>query len=333
MARGENGQQGANYYSSPEKNIVRENYDLPLIKLAAERKDGPLRYLGLPGTEALDLLSWGHLCEYVAAVEVLPKNFQTVKHLLRTQFGAIEHRAHLGDVDEVILTNRGKSKPPQFVSTTYRQGDGYIWDFDVIFLDYFGKFLPYDRGSSVVRNRANALRRLFAIDRQDARQPWLLMLTIESQLYGRRDREQMRQFLDDSRMQSDFATQKAIDFLLDDTVRKQDQAARLVHGTMSYIIAVAASNSDVRVLPRGTILYEGANGTPMLHFAYEITPSRLLSGPHSPLSLLTSPLLRVRADHSEPWFELTPTQPPGQTESTLRTTLQFLGDTQIVRII
>lgn len=322
------------YYSSDEKDVVREKYDLPLIEAAADKKkDGRLRYFGLPGVDALDLRCWGHLCEYVAAVEVFEDKFQTVKHVLRTQFGSVNHRAHLGDVDIVILRNKSGRPATEFVSTTNLQGAGYIWDFDVIYLDYFGKFLPYDRGGATVRNRANALRRLFDRDRQDAWQPWLLMLTVESRLFGPNDKEQMRQFLLASKQGTDAETQQAIDFLLDDTVSVTEQAARLVHGTLGYIVTVAASNSDVQVSPKPTVMYRGSNNTPMLHFAYEVNPAGLLSGSHPALPLITSPLLKVRDDRSEPWFELMPTQPPSQTESSLRATLDFLGEGQINQIV
>ena len=124
------------YYSSNEKNLVREKYDLPLVKAAARRKDGGIRYFGLPGEDALIYRCWGDLCEYVAAVEFCAERFQKVKHVLRTQFGTIRHRAHLGDVDTVILKNRSGRSASDFVSTTFRQGFGYIWDFDVLYLDY-----------------------------------------------------------------------------------------------------------------------------------------------------------------------------------------------------
>ncbi len=321
------------YYSSDDKDLVRDKFDLPLVEAVARRKEGKIRYFGLPGKDALDLQCWGRLCDYVAAVEFCPETFQTVKHVLRTQFSNIRHRAHLGDVDKVILRNKSGSPPTEFVSTTHRPGAGYIWDFDVIYLDYFGKFLPYQHGGTVVRNRANALRKLFAPDRQDAWQPWLLMLTVESRLFGSSDREQMRQFLSTSKEESDEETQQAIDFLLDDTVSKNEQAARLVHGTLSYILAVAAGHSDVRVSPKPTILYRGANKTPMLHFAYEVTPAGLLSGSHPALPLLRSPLLRVRNDRAEPWFELLSSQPPGQTEAGLRATLDFLEEGQVKQIL
>ena len=331
MARSR-GRQQRNYYSSDEKNVVREEYDFPLVKAVARKKKGRIRYFGLPGVEALDLRCWGGLCEYVAAVEFSKERFQTVKHVLRTQFSSIRHRAHLGDADKVILSNTS-GNPPEFVSTTFHDDIGYIWDFDVIYLDYFGKFLPYGRGGSVVRNRANALRHLFAADRQDAWQPWLLILTVESRLFGSTDRKQMREFLTASKEETDTETIDAINFLLQNTACTDEEATRLVHGTLSYMIAVAASNSDVRVSPRPTVLYNGANGTPMLHFAYEMTPSPVLSGSQPALPLLRSPLLQVRNDYAEPWFELLPAQPPGQTDSVLRKALDFLDEDQVDRIL
>ena len=71
----------------------------------------------------------------------------------------------------------------------------------------------------------------------------------------------------------------------------------------------------------------------MLHFAYEVSPSNLLSGSNAVLPLLRSPFLRVRDDYTEPWFQLLPSQPPGQTESSLRETLDFLEEEQIKQIV
>ena len=328
------GQHG--YYSSQEKDVVREKYDLPLIEAAARQKGGQIRYFGLPGVEALDLRCWGHLCEYVAAVEVFAEAFRELKHKLSTQFGNIQHRAHLGDVDKVILKNGDPGPPTTFVSTTDKPDIGYIWDFDVIYLDYFGKFLPYNRGGRVVKNRANALRRLFASDRQDSWQPWLLILTVESKLYGSRDREQMRQFLSDSGANADNQTGSVIDFLLEeDGVPDAEQAARLVHGTLGHIVATAASNTDVAISPRPTVLYRGARSAPMLHFAYEVTPVELLSGSQHVLPLIRAPLIQVQVKsiEDEPWFKLLSAQPPGQTELSLKDALDFLDEKQVAKIL
>ena len=94
MARGR-GQVKGDYYSSEEKDLVREKYDLPLVRAAARRKEGGIRYFGLPGEDALDLRCWGSLCDYVAAVEFCAERLQKLKHVLRTQFGPIGYRAHL----------------------------------------------------------------------------------------------------------------------------------------------------------------------------------------------------------------------------------------------
>ena len=322
------------YHSSKEKNFVRSEYDLPLVKVAALRKGGRIRYFGLPGIEARDLRSWGHLCGYIAAVEKFQDRFRSVSHMLKSQFGTIDHKAHLGDVDEIILTNVswGQRPKPTHVSSTLLRDVGFIWDFDVVYLDYFGKFLPYDRGGRVVKNRAQALRHLFAVDRQDARQPWLLIITVESTLYGTQDRDQMREFLLNEGRSSGVESQGVIDFLLGDEVGPTEQAARLVHGTLSYIMATAASNSDVHISPKPTVLYRGSSNKPMLHFAFEIIPTELLSGSQDVLPLLRSPFLRVNYRGDNPIFELLPDQPPGQTDATLRATMDFLSEDLIDKL-
>ena len=71
----------------------------------------------------------------------------------------------------------------------------------------------------------------------------------------------------------------------------------------------------------------------MLHFAYEMTPAHRPLQPSLVLSLLRSPLLRVRDDLADPWFEMLPSQPPGQSEEELRAALDFLDDEQVDQII
>ena len=98
----------ARFQSSEAKDLVRERYDLPLVQAVHRRKRGPIRYFGLPGEQALDLESWGHLCEYVNAVELFPDSFRRLRHVLNIEYGHLRHRAHLGDVDHVILMNKGR---------------------------------------------------------------------------------------------------------------------------------------------------------------------------------------------------------------------------------
>ena len=66
---------------------------------------------------------------------------------------------------------------------------------------------------------------------------------------------------------------KATDFLLEESEDTVEQGARLVHGTLSHIIAFAASNSDVSVSPRPTVLYKGSRITGQcftLHMKYPL---------------------------------------------------------------
>ena len=83
------------------------------------------------------------------------------------------------------------------------------------------------------------------------------MLTVESRLFGTRDRQQMWQFLTASKEGADDETSNTLDFFIGECRLSSRKAARLVHGTLGYMIAIAASNSDVRVSAKPTVLYNG----------------------------------------------------------------------------
>ncbi len=210
---------------------------------------------------------------------------------------------------------------------------GYIWDFDVVYLDYFGKFLPYDRGSQSAQNRARALRHLFASDREDAWQRWLLIIAVESRTFGNRDRTQMREFLAAEMDGDGDDLAQVLNYLLQNGLPRPIEAARLVHGTLAYIISTAAANVDVAVQPRPTVIYAGSKDMPMLHFAYDIVPTGLLTGHQNPIPLLRAPFVTVTNPAQWPWFALSPEQPPGQTEAEVRTSLDFLEARQVDRIL
>lgn len=321
---------GTRYYSSPDKNVVRTEFDLPLIEAMYQRKGDLLRYFGLPGAEALDLRTWGHRLQYVAAVEFDRQRLVALEQRLDTYHSSIRYRTHHGDADKVILGNGSNRLEPdgrrswRYVATMYRPDVGYVWDFDVVYLDYFGKFLPYDRGSRVVQNRALALRHLFAVHRQDAWQPWILMLTVESRLFGPPDRQQMRDYLLSAKAGAGPEVGRVLEHLLEGNLPRAVEAARLVQGTMAYVVSIAAANADVVVRPRGTIMYRGATDMPMLHLAYEIVPAGPLSVHQDVLPLLKAPILRVLDPTESPWFELVQDQPADQTQADVRSALDFL---------
>ena len=218
------------------------------------------------------------------------------------------------------------------MSTSHDPNAGYIWDFDVVYLDYFGKLLPYDRGTPRVQSRARALRQLFSSDREDAWQLWLLMITVESR-FGAKDRQHMRDYLSAARRDSQGQSIGTLDYFLQTGLNRRVEAARLVHATLAYIISIAASNADVEVRPRPTVLYHGWKGTPMLHFAYHILPTATLSQQQDPLTLLQAPLVQPTNPPQWPWFQLLADQPPGQTEAQVRAAFGFLPQPQVNRIV
>ena len=303
------------FVPSAEKLVVRDYYDFPLMEKVANRVDGAIRYFGMPGASAWDLQSWGHLCEYVGAVDFDEGTFNALRHRLSTQYGTLESRTHLGDVDKVILANYGENDEELVSRAFSNETEQFFWDFDVIYLDYYGKFLPFDRDDEhearggIVRNRTRAIRHLFSPLRQDAWKPWVFMLTIESNIYDRRDLRQMIDYLEDFKADATVEVRTALDFLLDDSVTQSEQAARLIHGTLNCIIATAANTADVLVSPKPTVLYRGSSGAPMLHFAYDVDRAGELSGSQKLLPLLTTPFLRVKDTAATPHFEMLDSQP------------------------
>lgn len=132
------------YYSSYEKNAIRQYFDLPLLEALRQKGMTDLRYFGLPGEEILDIKVWSHLINYVHAVEWKLQTLEQVEQALITQFPQINAECHLGDIDRVILADRGKSRsiggqlkrPTVRTFWCHKTGD-WAWDFDVINLDYF----------------------------------------------------------------------------------------------------------------------------------------------------------------------------------------------------
>lgn len=331
------------YQSSPAKNIVRRHFDLPLLRQLYKRKRQPLSYFGLPGAEALDIKTWRELIGYIDAVEKHVVNLQQLEQVLDTQFPDIRYRTHWGEMDQVILKNAGNPRDVdgeydvREVSNSYDEAiDGNVWHFDVIYLDYFGTFLPLkgDLISSRTWERTMALRRLFDADRLDARDSWILIITVESMLYKDNARSLLRDYLGETRESASDAIRDVLDYLLAGASDPEVEAAQLIHGTTANLVSVAANSTNLEVQPRGTVLYEGHCGRPMIHLAFEFSPGRQpLSGSSDLLSLLLAPMLRPRNTDEAPWIELLPRQHAGVTKARAERCLEFLEPTEIIEVV
>jgi hypothetical protein len=136
----------------------------------------------------------------------------------------------------------------------------------------------------------------------------------------------LRDYLNSLKVDSSDTVRNIIDFLVTPTSVEAEQVAKLVHGSSAVLIFSAANNVGVRVWPRGTILYRGANDQSMIHLVYEFEP---IGSPFSPAvsreSILCTPLLRPKNPLQEPWFELLTEQPPGLSVDKINACLEFLN--------
>lgn len=323
------------YYSSDEKNAIRQYYDFPLLQALKQKTGTDLRYFGLPGKEMLDIKVWGNLINFVHAVERKRGILEKIERELITQFPSIRAECHWGEIDRVILEDRGKSrniggqkKRPAAHTFWCDEISKWAWDYNVVNLDYFGPFLPPDTPgvSGRTRDRANALRKLFDLERQDAWKRWVLLVTVEAEFVTESDIEQLKSYLDSLKADSSETVKNIIDFFLSPTTTVAEQVTRLVYSSSAILILNAANNAGLRVQPRGTILYHGAKDQPMIHLVYEFEPTGL---PFSPAgsreSVLCTPLLKPKNPLQEPWFELLTEQPPSLSVDRINTCLDFLN--------
>ena len=196
----------------------------------------------------------------------------------------------------------------------------FTWTTSEPFLPLGGK-----GGSTAARRRTSALSKLFDKDRVDAWQTWVLLITVEAKLYNSSARETLRNYLQETGEDASIETFQALEFLLSPAPTPVEQTMRLVHGATAILVADSAKTKDVMVTPRGTLLYTGANGRPMVHMAFEFCPNpKVLSGISDRLRLLSAPILRPKSPSREPWVELLPDQCPGVTRVNAGQNLDFL---------
>lgn len=326
------------YHSSPEKNLIREQFDLPLLEQLHSIRGESLGYFGLPGEDLRDIRCWRHLLGEVAAVDFDSSSLLAIDQTVKMEMPELRFTPYLGDVDRVILNNRGMQwdrggQPHRPLvgryDMTHRQNG---WYFDVVNLDYYGPFLP-ERGQAGARRRADAIRKLFDVERLDARGRWVLMVTVEASLLRPTLNMEILEYLQGVKDEVNAETTEVLDFLTQPLVGANELfATRLVHGTTASLISRAASN--LSVMPRGTILYKGSNDQPMIHVAYEFEP---VAGPLPPpttlLGLLKSPILTISQINNRPGITLLGAQPPSMTEMDARNILDFLDGTVVDRIV
>ena len=328
------------YRSSSDKDLIRDRVDLPLLERLHSIRGIPLNYFGLPGADLLDIKSWRHLLGQVAAVERARRNLRSMDETASMQMPELRFTPHFGEIDVVILHDRGRSwkrggenyRP--WVGITRPQSRRSGWYFDVVNLDYFGPFLPH--GDEDARRRADAIRKLFDTERLDSWGRWVLLVTVEAQLVTPALNPLLISYLRGVQTDAPELAASIVEFLVQPGPASRDggNAARLIHAVSASLIARSASQANLLAFPRGTILYRGSSGQPMVHMAYEFEPLESPLPPPSPLvQLLKAPILTTTAQGSTPELALLDGQIPHLNESDVRESLGFLGEMEVARLV
>lgn len=333
------------YRSSSDKDFIRDWVDLPLLERLHTFRRNPLNYFGLPGAALEDIKSWGHLLGQVAGVERSKRNLLAMDETVSMEMPDLRFTPHYGEIDLVILCDRGwgwqrggewyrpwVSMPRP--ASDHRPASNHLgWYFDVVNLDYFGPFLP--EGDKPARRRADAIRKLFDIERLDAWERWVLLVTVEAQLVTQELSAQLAGYL---RGVQDDAPESAASIImfLNKPGSNEDEgvtAARLIHGVSASLIARSASQANLLAFHRGTILYRGSGGQPMVHLAFEFEPQEAPLPPPSPLlQLLKGPLLTI-TQNDPPTLTLLGEQVPSLTREDIRAAVDFLAHIEVERLV
>ena len=327
------------YRSSSDKDLIREKVDLPLLERLHSIRGNPLNYFGLPGPDLKDIKSWRRLLGQVAAVERDEDNLRAMDETVSMEMPGLRFTPHFGEIDRVILHDRGLHwerggehyRPWVRIS---RPETGHLnWYFDVVNLDYFGPFLP--QGGRNARRRADAIRKLFDTERVDSWGRWVLLVTVEAQPIRTRLKTEVVNYLRGVQDDTSELGASIIGFLTQPATKGKERvaAARLIHAVSGSLVARSASQANLSAFPRGTILYRGSSGQPMVHLAYEFAPQKTPLPPPSPLvGLLKGPILTTTQD-STPELALLDGQVPNLNQSDVREALNFLGEMEVERLV
>lgn len=327
------------YRSSSAKDYIRDRVDLPLLERLRSVRGDRLSYFGLPGAELKDVKSWGHLLREVAGVERDMLNLEKMDQAVNRDMPDIRFTPHFGEIDLVILTGRGKTwnrggqQHRPWVGSFRRHVSHAVWQFDVVNLDYFGPFLP--EGDSRAAQRARAIRRLFDSERLDSWQPWVLLMTVEARLVTPQFKAKMVDYLAGVESDVPAPASHVVSYLKEAESNDEEEgvaACRLIHGVSASLIARSASHASLSAFHRGTFLYHGSSGQPMVHLAFEFEPQEGPLPPPSPtLQLLKGPLLTTTKEDN-PKLALLDGQVPGLTRDDVKKSVMFLGTVEAERL-
>lgn len=155
------------FVSTPNKDLIRKEFDKYVIEDQYRKKGERLTYFGLPGPEILDILEWR---EYLGKIIAVERDLYA-RHFMRSKafskgFDPANFQILFGDIDDVILKGQDfeGEKPKESA-------------FDVVNLDYEGGLVYKDLAGGSKRIRA--IKKLFSLQ-QASKRDFVLSVTVNT---------------------------------------------------------------------------------------------------------------------------------------------------------
>ena len=238
------------FESNPNKNFLRREYDKPLVEEWYRLRSEPLRYLGLPAWEMLDIVEWQAFLGRFTTIE----REENQQHLMFLRANVKDLEARLrslyGKFDSILLTGRD----------TYKKMPE--WPYDLVNLDYFGGFL-YPNLS-----RPKAIKKLIE-NQANHERSFLLILTQHL-----RDGDSLGEktaFLNDLRKWLKAGVYNpslhpSIDEVIDWYLGAETPDAARQALYVNYFFRDSGETEHFSVECRPAIIYSGSGGAWMMHF-------------------------------------------------------------------
>lgn len=241
----------AEFTSTEAKDFVRSLIDRPLIQQFKRRhfpNDG-LAYLGLPGEQLLDILSWREFFARWTAVQIVDTS-DTIEIADEIERQIMRNRLELNcqllraNIDDVIREPLEQSRVQ--------------WPYHVINLDYFGGLVNSRHDGT--DSRIDALRVLF---QRQSGFPFLLLMTLNLRGDDGGELERLMQREEDDLRELGLAG-------VAESFREHRSEGRTGLLKIYVPILVAGLAPRHTLIVHETIRYAGT--VPMMHFAFECVP-------------------------------------------------------------
>lgn len=173
------------FHDNPEKGVVREHWDTPLLRYLHDRFRVRYRYLGLPGVDLIDVNLWRDMIDEVIAFEPpgrLPNRRAAIDQLrLNMRIRNIPGIAYFGSFEEVVMLRK------DFDGQHYSQNK-LITLYNLDFCDEItSKVETQEHGKQVWR--FEAIRQILrdqavCFQREGSPRHFIMLLTIRNQSSG-----------------------------------------------------------------------------------------------------------------------------------------------------